>query len=263
MTPPIDSEFLAASREAAFRAGQVLLEWRGKFQVREKAKHDYVTEADFAAQRTIRTYLSERFPDHGFLGEEQDQPRQRPSIREIPWTWCVDPLDGTTNYVHDFPYYCVSIALLKSGVPIVATVFNPVTNECFHASQGGGAFLNDQAIACSPTQHLHQALLAASLPANVTPDAAEVRRFLTVMCASQSVRRMGAAALNLAHLAAGRLDGYWATTVQPWDVAAGALLVQEAGGIICSFDGGPLRLDRPAFVAAATRPLLDELKSHW
>jgi myo-inositol-1(or 4)-monophosphatase len=171
----------------------------------------------------------------------------------------VDPLDGTINYVHGLPAFAVSIALEAEGQLECGVVFDPMTDECFSAVSGGGAFLNGRPIRVSECARMHDALVGVSFGHEVHPQGPEVRRFVASLMASQAVRRLGAAALNLAYVAAGRLDAYSACSAKIWDVAAGILLIQEAGGVVTSIEGGAFRLDRPDFASAATPSLHREL----
>ena len=197
-----------------------------------------MTEADHAAQQAIRDYLLRRFPDHQFVGEEGDALKTRPAA-DAPPTWIVDPLDGTTNYVHDVPMYCVSIGLMVAGELVVGVVFDPRQQEMFAAAKGQGAWLGDRRISVSKTERLEDALLATGF----SPDVAGLERtlgwwrYFSFRC--QSLRRTGSTALNLAYLACGRYDGYWAFDNHPWDIAAGFVLVREAGGVVTRIDGGP------------------------
>ena len=255
------SELITICEQAARAGGEVLLDWQDRFQVREKAPADLVTEADLASQEAIREILLTAFPDHGFLGEEdscQDEKTQQPATSPR-YRWIVDPLDGTTNYVHKMPAFSVSIALEENGKILVATVYDPISQECYTAEAGQGAFLNGQRLQTSSIVSMDQALVAASFSAKVSPESLEIARFIEVLQASQALRRLGSAALNLGYLAVGRLDAYWATSVKVWDIAAGILLVQEAGGIVSGLDGGPLDLAQPRFAAAASKPLHEEL----
>lgn len=250
------SHFLKLCEEAAGLAGEVLMDWRGRFAVRNKAPKDLVTEADLAAQEAIHRHLLSAFPDHDFLGEESKDVAERKS----PYQWIVDPLDGTTNYVHGFPHYCVSIALAKDDVPIVGTILAPETGEMFSAVQGGGATLNGESISASTVTNLNDALLVASFPAQVDRDSVEVSRFLNMLDRCQSIRRLGAAALNLAYIGAGRLDGYWGMTAYAWDVAAGILIAAEAGAVVTNIEGGPFDLRVPKFIIAGTAELHAEIQ---
>jgi myo-inositol-1(or 4)-monophosphatase len=252
------AEYLDICEQAARAGGQVLLDWQDRFAVRKKAPSDLVTEADLASQRRVRDILLGAFPGHGFLGEEGtgDGPGDR---SDSPHRWIVDPLDGTTNYVHGVPIYCVSVALEESGRIVVATVYNPVSQQCFTAAEGQGAYLNGVRIKTSEVGCLADALVAVSFGAGADRNGCEVATFLEVLPTCQAVRRFGSAALNLSMLAAGRIDVYWATSTKSWDMAAGLLLVQEAGGVITGIDGSPVDLADPRFAAAATEPLHREL----
>jgi myo-inositol-1(or 4)-monophosphatase len=254
--------------EAAARAGgRVLGEWLGRFAVSNKGPRDLVTEADLASQREIRRIVLGAFPEHGFIGEEAmeaatpgfDPARPEPELR-----WFVDPLDGTTNYVHGFPAYCVSVALARGDEVLVAAIYDPVRDECFTARAGAGAALTGRPIVCSLTTSLIDALVALSFPPHVTLDSPAVSDFLAVIPHVHSVRRTGSTAINLAYLACGRLDAFWVRSIASWDVAAGLLLVAEAGGAIGPFPGGrpgPVSLERPVFMAACTPELLAALQA--
>ena len=152
------------------------------------------------------------------------------SALEQEFCWVVDPLDGTTNYVHQVPHYAVSVALVKRGRPIAGTIYEPISDECYTALAGGGATLNGRTLQTSRVERLDQALVAASFSAKVAPDSYEIDQFVAALLACQAVRRTGSAALNLAYVAAGRFDAFWAMTTKPWDVAAGILLVRGGGG---------------------------------
>lgn len=234
-----------AALDAARAGGAVLMEWFDRKSVREKRPKDLVTEADFASQEAIRGRLLAAFPDHGFLGEEGQAKDSVSGFR-----WIVDPLDGTVNYVHRLPGFAVSIALEFAGKMLLGVVYDPLAQECFTAEAGGGAFLNGNPIQPSACEALRDALVAASFSANVARDSVEIARFLEVLEASQSIRRLGSAALNLCYVAMGRLDAYWTTSVQSWDIAAGALILGEAGGIVTGLDGGQLDWLQPEMVAA-------------
>lgn len=248
-------EFLQSAEEAARLGGQVLRSWSTRFSVREKSRANLVTEADFASQQAIYEFLSRRYPQHGFLGEE-DLADHRP---DSSYRWVIDPLDGTTNYVHGFPYYCVSIGLEKDGTLIAGAIYNPTNDELFLAAAGHGATLNRQPLKCSAVDDLGEAMLIASLPVATTPDDPAVLRFLRVLGKAQTVQRTGSAALNLAYLAAGRIDGFWSASLKPWDMAAGVLIVQEAGGRITSLEGGRFRLDVPSLLATNGSAIHDRL----
>jgi myo-inositol-1(or 4)-monophosphatase len=251
------SDFQEVSDRAARLAGAVLLDWAGRFQVREKGRSDLVTEADLASQDIIRATLLSAFPKHGFLGEEGGgKPSEDQGFR-----WIVDPLDGTTNYVHGIPNYSVSIALEQAGKLIVGTIFDPVSGECYSATTGRGAFLNGRRISVSSVSRLDQAVVAMSFPPGLTRESPELTEFLQIILLAQSMRRYGSSALNLCFVAAGRFDAYWSSSTKIWDVAAGLLIVQEAGGVVSNRQGGPLQLDPPHFITAATPELAAELSA--
>lgn len=243
--------------EAAHAGGQVLQDWVGRFSVREKRRADLVTEADHASQETIYKIISSRFPDHGFLGEEGLNQQSDSS----PWQWIIDPLDGTSNYVHGFPYYAVSIAVRKDDELIAAVIFDPNRNETFSATKGKGAMLNGKAIKTSGETELHQAMGMASLPVGADRNDPAVQRFLDAMSHLQTVQRSGSAALNLCCVASGRIDAFWSTSLKPWDVAAGALIVQEAGGTVTSLSGGRIDIMVPDILSASSGKIAQSLVS--
>jgi myo-inositol-1(or 4)-monophosphatase len=256
-------QFGEVCQQVARACGRVLLEMRGTISARAKAPKDVVTEADFASQEVARRLIMNVFPDHRFIGEENCG--QSPGRANAPaggtseYCWIVDPLDGTLNYVRQLPNYCVSVALRRGDSILAGTVYDPVLDECFSAEAGQGATLNGVSVRTSRCERIEQALVAASLPTEVPRDSPEVRRFLEVMHSAQAIRRLGSAALTLCYVATGRLDAYWATSVQVWDVAAGQLIVREAGGALTGSEGKPLDLDRPQIVTAATPQLHQEL----
>jgi myo-inositol-1(or 4)-monophosphatase len=265
------SDFLAICEQAARAGGQVLLDWEERFSVREKGPSDLVTEADLASQETVREVLLSAFPHHEFLSEEEPADVSSPGkanrtsaqsgdASPPTYRWIVDPLDGTTNYVHHIPEFAVSIALERGGEVLVGCVFNPVAGECYTAHRGEGAFLNGKRLTASRITELSKALVAASFPPKVEPGSRPLVDFNRMIVACQSIRRTGSAALNLCYVAAGRFDAYWARETKIWDVAAGSLMIQEAGGVITSLDGSPLRLDRAQFIAAGTEPLHRQIR---
>jgi myo-inositol-1(or 4)-monophosphatase len=240
--------------EAAARAGGgELLSWRGRFASRLKGATDFVTDADVASEAAIRRIVAERFPDHAFLGEEQP-PDEYPADPE-QMTWIVDPLDGTTNYLHAYPHYAVSVALARGAELLAGVIYDPLRDQCFSAAVGGGAWCNGVRLNTSATTQTAAALAAVSLPARVRRDSPDLADFIEAAQVCQGVRRSGSAALNLASVASGVLDAFWATHIKPWDVAAGVLLVREAGGVVTGRDGGEFDLWNPHFVAAAGRAL--------
>jgi myo-inositol-1(or 4)-monophosphatase len=232
------TSYLDAAVAAAERGAAVLEEWRGRFQVREKGRADLVTDADVSSQRAIQAYLRERFPGHGFLGEEGDGHKGCPPAGSPP-TWIVDPLDGTTNYAHDVPLYCVSIGLWMNGAMVVGAVFDPRHKEMFAAVKGRGATLNSQPLRTTTTTRLADALLATGFPPDLRGQERTLGWWRHFSLKTQSLRRTGSTALNLAWLAAGRYDGYWAFDNHVWDVAGGMVILTEAGGLLTNVDGTP------------------------
>jgi myo-inositol-1(or 4)-monophosphatase len=247
----VNADFITVCEQAAKQGGAELLDWVGRFSATEKGPSDLVTQADLASQQAVQRLLLDRFPTHRFLGEED------PSTIDLKsgYCWVVDPLDGTTNYVHRIPHFAVSIALVKDGQPIVATVYDPINQECFSAEAGAGASLNGRRIQTSPVVALSDAVVAASFSARVDPDSPEIDQFVRALLACQGVRRTGSAALNMCYVACGRFDAFWALTTKPWDVAAGQLLIHEAGGVVSHYTGLPFDLAMPHPAASATSQL--------
>jgi len=222
-----------------------------------KGPADLVTQADLASQEVIRRILLGAYPDHSLLGEE-DAPGRAPPKR-TEYRWLVDPLDGTTNYVHGLPHYSVSLALERNGDLLVGAIYDPIREECFTAVRGEGALLNGRPVRTSGVTSLADALAVAGFPPKVERDSPDLLVFFEAAVRCQTVRRTGSSALNLAYLAAGRADAYWSYSTKVWDVAAGVLLVREAGGVVTALDGGGFTLEDPHFLAAATHPLHSEL----
>jgi myo-inositol-1(or 4)-monophosphatase len=244
--------------EAAARAGaRELISWRGRFESREKAPADLVTDADVASQAAIRGVVARRYPDHLFLGEENATKLE--ALEADEHVWLVDPLDGTTNYVHGYPCYAVSVAVARHRELLAGVIYDPLKDECFAAEQGHGAWCNGRAIHTSDVSKVGAALLAVSLPPRVKGDSPDLADFVRVVQVCQAVRRTGSAALNLAYVACGRLDGFWATHIHPWDVAAGVLTIREAAGVVTGRDGADFDLWNPHFVSAAGAELHREL----
>ena len=253
----LENEPLLATCESAARAGgKQLLDWQGRFATHAKAERDFVTDADLASQEAIRAVIIEEFPDHGFLGEESPETSQL----QRPYCWVVDPLDGTTNYIHDFPFFSVSVAVAREGRPVVGAIFDPQRDELFLAAVGEGATLNGRPIAPSDADELSEALLAMSFPPQMQQEMPDVKAFLQAAPLCQAMRRTGSAALNLAYVACGRLSGNWAFEIHPWDSAAGVLLVQQAGGVATSVLGDEYDLTSGDYLAAATPRLHQALR---
>ena len=230
-------ESVVAVAEAA---GKVLREkFNRPLVVKHKGSIDLVTEADQAAEAAAVAWIRSRCPDHDIVAEEGDYDR-----RGKEFCWIIDPLDGTTNYAHGFPWFAVSVALARQGEVVAAAVLNPVAGHLFTASRGGGAFLNGERLQVSRTAQLDQALLATGFPYDCREsEVNNYDNFIAFQQRAQACRRPGAASLDLCWTAAGRFDGYWEMKLKPWDVAAGQLLVTEAGGCVSDFDGGQQQLD--------------------
>lgn len=258
---------LQACESAARAGGRVLQEWVGRFKATAKGPCDLVTEADHASQAEVRRILLEAFPTHGFVGEEGEggRPPLPPGVPGHSGSgtrWIVDPLDGTTNYVHGFPAYCVSIALADGDTLLVAAIYDPLRDECFTASRGGGARLNGEPIAAPTVETAAEAVAAVSFPAQVAADSPAVADFLAVLPHTHAMRRTGSTALNLAYVACGRLHAFWVRRICCWDAAAGILIAREAGCVVGPFRGGPtaLPLDDPGFIAASSGRLYEEFR---
>jgi len=251
------AQLLKVCRRAAQAGCRVVRDWQGKARVWDKRPADLVTQADLASQLEIESIVLGEYPEHDFLGEESGKSGIDLSPGKI--CWIVDPIDGTTNYVHGLPGYAVSVAVAEGEQVLAGNVLDAMSCEDFWAVRDGGAFLGETKLAGSQVTSLERALVAVSLPPRVDRDSLELRRLIEVLMAAQAIRRLGSAALNLAYVAAGRLDAYFATAVKPWDIAAGVLLVEEAGGVVWNIDGGPFSLARPLLVAAANAQLAREL----
>ncbi len=234
------------AERAAREAGSLLLGLYGKVEAREKRPGDLVTEADSASQRLIAAILGEAFPDHTLLAEE-DGVEPDP---ENPWRWVVDPLDGTINFAHGFPFWCVSIALEHAGELVVGVIHDPIAGRTFGATRGEGAVVDGRPMHVSSAAKLRQSLISAGLPTAFEADADRQLALMARMSTgTHSVRRTGSTALNLAYVAAGAFDVYYATSIQPWDVAAGVVLVREAGGNVTLPGGDAYDMYRRAILA--------------
>jgi myo-inositol-1(or 4)-monophosphatase len=241
---------------AAYQAGHIQRErLHAPHQVRTKSSNiDLVTEVDQACDALISKTLVRFFPDDALLTEETFETGDTICMDRC---WVVDPLDGTTNYTHAFPFFCVSIAYVVQGQPLVGVVYAPLQDECFTAVKGYGAWLNGRPLRVTGQTQLHHALLATGFPYDAQQGTvANLPHFGAFLCQAQAVRRPGAAALDLACVACGRLDGFWELKLSPWDVAAGMLLVTEAGGQVSDLTGQPMNLaQRPLNILASNGPL--------
>ena len=248
--------YLSICEEAARAAGNLMLKMLGTTSIRHKKNpRDLVTEADIAAQKTIESIVLGAFPQHRFLGEEGNPtPLKQPDDSEL--CWIVDPIDGTTNFVHGVPCFGPSIALAQGTDILCGVFYNPMHEEFFSAEKGRGAFLNGRRIHVSAWQALGESLAAVSFPTTLRNDSPDLTAFLKAIQVCQSCRRTGSTALNLAYVAAGRFDATWTFKCHPWDIAAGILLVQEAGGVVTKPDGSPIDFGDPSPVCAVANETL-------
>ncbi len=225
-----------------------------RLDITSKGRNDFVSQADIEAERAILEVLTRAYPDHGILAEESGMKEGG------EYTWVIDPLDGTTNFLHGFPVFCISVAVMKGDAVHHGVVYDPVRDEMFTASRGDGAQLNGKKIRVSKTRQLAPALLGTGFPFRemdyLTP---WLRSFEYLLPKTAGIRRAGAAALDLAYVAAGRLDGFWEFGLKPWDIAAGALLIREAGGLIAEFSGGQDFIAK-GNVVAGNPLILEELR---
>jgi myo-inositol-1(or 4)-monophosphatase len=247
-----------AARKAGSIINRAALGGEG-LKIRAKQANDFVTQVDQAAEEAILGIVRHAYPEHGFLAEESGRTEGK-----ADYVWIIDPLDGTTNFIHGFPQYCVSIGVQHRGSLTHAVVYDPNRNELFTASKGAGAFLNDRRIRVSKCLKLEDALVGTGFPfREITRIDLYVRQLKALMTGSSGVRRAGAAALDLAYVACGRLDAFWELGLSPWDMAAGALLIQEAGGLVGDLAGEAGYLERGEIVAASPKifpALLQSLK---
>jgi myo-inositol-1(or 4)-monophosphatase len=241
------SQYLEAAIEAAKLAGEIQRRFYNKEKKIEfKGAINLVTEVDKQSEKTIVDHLLARFPTHSILAEEGSNSRA-----SSPFKWVIDPLDGTTNYAHNYPFFCVSIALEKEGEMIAGVVYHPLWEELFVAERGSGAFLNGERIAVSKVDHLLHALLTTGFPydLNKVPQAT-FDYFKNFINSAQAVRRDGSAALDLCYLAMGRIDGFWEQNLNPWDTAAGLVIVEEAGGKVTDFKASPYSIYEKEILAS-------------
>jgi myo-inositol-1(or 4)-monophosphatase len=231
-------------------AGRVLADKFGRaLQVSNKGDIDLVTEADVASERLIVERIRSYHPRHAILTEESGDVAEAGGSG-AEFKWIIDPLDGTTNYAHGYPVFCVSVALEQEGKVVVGVVYDPTRDELFAAERGGGATLNGRRVRVSETDELNRALICTGFPYDVRERDDFGRHFRNFIMRAQSVRRDGAAALDLAYVAAGRFEGFYEEGLRPWDVAAGVLLVEEAGGRVTHYDGSPFRVYAPPIAAS-------------
>jgi len=246
--------------KAARKAGAVINRGANdldRLTIHRKRQNDYVSEVDHAAEAEIIKILKEAYPTHGFYAEESGKDRAKNE-----YVWCIDPLDGTTNFLHGNPHYCVSIALMHNGVPEQGVVFDPNRNELFTATKGSGAYLNERRIRTSKLESFKDSLIATGFPFREESQFDEyVAQFSAMVRATAGLRRPGAAALDLAWVACGRVDGFWEIGLSPWDMAAGALLVREAGGRIGDLQGEDKFMESGKVVASNPKIFTQLLKT--
>jgi myo-inositol-1(or 4)-monophosphatase len=237
----IPPQFLATAIEAVIRAGDVqLARLGGDMRVDKKGAINLVTEVDLQIEREFRAMIAERFPHHVVLGEEFETSGDREATP--PFCWVFDPVDGTTNYAHGLPIFCSSLGLEIDGEIAVGAIYDPTRRELFTAERGQGAWLNGRPLRVSAADTLIDSLLVTGFHYGIQNDPEElVSLFREFIQRSRAVRRLGSAALDLCYVAAGRFDGYWESKIQPWDVAAGALIVSEAGGRVSTVGGDAFR----------------------
>jgi len=248
-----ETHVLYVAVRAARKAGDLIaraFDERDHVKIHQKTKRDFVTEVDQRAEAVIVREIQRHYPDHGIVAEEMAEPFN--AAADIQWH--IDPLDGTTNFIHGYPHFAVSIAAWKHGKPMLAVIHDPLRNETFEAKNGGGAFLNRQRLRVTTTEQIDHALFASGLP-SYRREQIDVfqQRMEACMRHCDSYRRGGSAALDLAYVAAGRLDAYWEAGLCSWDIAAGYLLVQEAGGMATGLKGESLDLNKGDILATNTR----------
>ncbi len=227
--------------DVAREAGGVLIQRLGSAKISNKGDIDLVTEADVASENLIIERIRSYHPQHAILAEESGE-TVLVGGRRSEWKWVIDPLDGTTNYAHGYPCFCVSIALEHNGVIEIGVIYDPVRDEMFAAERGNGATLNGRRIRVSEVEELKDAMLCTGFPYNVRERPDFTRDFTNFTMAAQAVRRDGSAAIDLAYVACGRFDGFWEDGLSPWDIAAGMVLIEEARGKVTNFDNEPLSI---------------------
>jgi myo-inositol-1(or 4)-monophosphatase len=253
---PLLNIAVKAARRAGSLINRAALD-RSVLEVRSKNRNDFVTQVDQAAEAAIIDIIRKAHPDHAILAEESGA-----SAQKNEYCWVIDPLDGTTNFIHGFPQYCVSIAVQHRGLTAHGVIYDPTKNELFTASKGRGAFLDDRRMRVSRCPGLKEALVGTGFPfkelSRLDLYLAQLR---AMMKSSSGIRRAGAAALDLAYVAAGRMDAFWEMGLSPWDMAAGALMVQEAGGLVGDLAGEAGFLEKGDIAAATPKVFTDLLRA--
>jgi myo-inositol-1(or 4)-monophosphatase len=234
----LSPRFLATAVQAVIRAGAMQLAGIDHLRVEKKGAIDLVTQIDRDVERMFRALIADRFPDHVVLAEEFEIGGDR--HRAAEYTWVFDPVDGTTNYAHGLPIFCCACSLERHGQPIASAIYDPSRRELFTAERGLGAWLNGTPMRVSTAATLIDSLLCTGFPYSVQTDSGYMLElFAAFLKRARAVRRLGSAAIDMAYVAAGRLDGFWEVKLNPWDVSAGALMVEEAGGQVSAIEGGP------------------------
>ncbi|HDY89667.1 MAG TPA: inositol monophosphatase [bacterium] len=243
------NELFQTATAAARLAGAILKDHFEKHkEISYKGRINIVTDVDYRSEEEIINLIKSRYPEHDIIAEESNN-----EIIGSPFRWVIDPLDGTVNYAHDFPFFAVSIALEINGEIEIGIVYNPIMDEFFHARKGEGAFLNNVPISVSKTNNLEKSLLATGFPYDIRESSHNLAHFNHLIKLAQGIRRPGSAALDICYCAMGRFDGYWEITILPWDIAAGILIVTEAGGIVSKLNGEPLSIYDKQVVASNGR----------
>ena len=238
------------------QAGEIVkMGWGRTHEIGYKTDSDLVTEYDKMTEDFLVNLIQSNFPEHSIIGEENGHQAGNPVAR-----WIVDPIDGTTNYAHGLPYFCVSVAFVDEEGSKYGVIYDPVGDECFSAERGKGAWLNGNPIHVSQTEEMKRALMVTGFSHNLDEHVdRNIELFQEMNEAVRAMRRMGAAALNMANVAAGRMDAYWELLVKPWDIAAGLLIVQEAGGTVTRIDGSDNLLEPPCDILCCTPALHAEM----
>jgi len=251
--PEVHMEYLNFAEDMARAAGEILKHYASRDKLVElKGRANLVTVADRESEELIVRRIRARYPDHGILAEESGL--LVGSGGTSTGRWIIDPLDGTTNYAHQFPMYSVSIAFEQRGEVLCGAVYDPVRDEMFTANRGGGAFMNGEPISVSDMSSLSDGLLLTGFPYDFREKVGwALGLFRSFLIESQAVRRAGSAALDLCYIAAGRCDGFWELDLQPWDTAAGFVIVEEAGGCVTDFSGKPFRVESKEILASNGR----------
>jgi len=234
--------------ETAREAGQILLEKFGRITVTKKGDINLVTEADLASEKHIIERIKSHYPKHAILAEESGEAIIKGG--DATWKWIIDPLDGTTNYAHGYPCFCVTLALEHDGAIVIGVTFDPTRDELFACERGRGATLNGKPIRVSVADKLGDSLIVTGFPYDFKHRNDFARHLTEFLLNSRGVRRDGSAAIDMAYVACGRFDGFWEEGLNPWDVAAGKLLIEEAGGIVSYYDGSDFSIYHPPICAS-------------